>query len=45
MCDQVRLIEETDGAAAEAHRVEIQDARLHYRERTEKVYYVILGRG
>ena len=45
-CGQIRpLIEEHDGAAAEVHHVEIQDAKLHYHERTDEVYYVIAGRG
>jgi mannose-6-phosphate isomerase-like protein (cupin superfamily) len=45
-CGQIRcLIEEKDGAAAEVHHVEIHDARLHYHERTDEVYYVISGRG
>ena len=45
-CGQIRpLIEERDGAAAEVHHVEIQDAKLHYHERTDEVYYVIAGRG
>ena len=32
-----------DGAAAEVHHVEIRDARLHYHEKTDEVYYVIEG--
>ena len=45
-CGQIRcLIEEKDGAAAEVHHVEIHDARLHYHERTDEIYYVISGRG
>jgi mannose-6-phosphate isomerase-like protein (cupin superfamily) len=45
-CGQIRpLIEEADGAAAEVHHVEIQDARLHYHERTDEVYYIIAGHG
>jgi mannose-6-phosphate isomerase-like protein (cupin superfamily) len=45
-CGQIRcLIEEKDGAAAEVHCVEIQDAKLHYHERTDEVYYVIAGQG
>ena len=45
-CGQIRcLIEEKDGAAAEVHHVQIQDARLHYHERTDEVYHVIAGRG
>ena len=39
------MIEESDGAAAEVHHVEIQDARLHYHEKTDEVYYVIDGEG
>ena len=45
-CGQIRpLIEEQDGAAAEVHHVEIEDAKLHYHERTDEVYYVIEGEG
>ena len=45
-CGQIRcLIEENDGAAAEVHHVQIRDAKLHYHERTDEVYYVIAGRG
>ena len=45
-CGQIRpLIEEADGAAAEVHHVEIHDAKLHYPERTDEVYYVIDGEG
>jgi mannose-6-phosphate isomerase-like protein (cupin superfamily) len=45
-CGQIRpLIEEHDGAAAEVHHVEIQDAKLHYHERTDEIYYVIDGEG
>jgi mannose-6-phosphate isomerase-like protein (cupin superfamily) len=45
-CGQIRpLIEEHDGAAAEVHHVEIHDAKLHYHERTDEVYYVIRGQG
>ena len=45
-CGQIRcLVEEKDGAAAEVHHVQISDARLHYHERTDEVYYVIAGRG
>ena len=45
-CGQIRcLIEEKDGAAAEVHHVQIRDAKLHYHERTDEVYYVIAGRG
>jgi mannose-6-phosphate isomerase-like protein (cupin superfamily) len=45
-CGQIRpLIEESDGAAAEVHHVEIDNAKLHYHARTDEVYYVIAGRG
>ena len=45
-CGQIRcLIEEKDGAAGEVHHVEIQDAKLHYHERTDEFYYVLSGKG
>src|SRR6202790_1551754 len=45
-CGQIRcLIEEKDGAAGEVHYVEIQDAKLHYHQRTDEFYYVIDGVG
>jgi len=45
-CGQIRcLIEEKDGVAAEVHHVEIRDAKLHYHERTDEIYYVIAGKG
>ena len=45
-CGQIRcLIEEKDGAAGEVHHVQIQNAKLHYHERTDEFYYVIAGRG
>jgi mannose-6-phosphate isomerase-like protein (cupin superfamily) len=45
-CGQIRcLIEEQDGAAGEVHHVQIQDAKLHYHERTDEFYYVISGKG
>jgi len=45
-CGQIRpLIEEQDGAAAEVHHLEITDAKLHYHERTDEIYYVIGGEG
>ncbi|MBI1900542.1 MAG: cupin domain-containing protein [Planctomycetia bacterium] len=45
-CGQIRcLIEEKDLAAAEVHHVEIENAKLHYHERTDEVYYVIDGQG
>lgn len=45
-CGQIRpLIEEKDGAAAELHHLEITDAKLHYHERTDEIYYIIEGEG
>jgi mannose-6-phosphate isomerase-like protein (cupin superfamily) len=45
-CGQIRpLIEETDGAAAEVHHLEITDAKLHYHERTDEIYHIIGGHG
>src|SRR5882757_1356751 len=45
-CGQIRpLIDEHDGAAAEVHHVEIRDAKLHYHEKTDEIYYVIEGEG
>ena len=45
-CGQIRcLIEKKDEAAGEVHHVQIQDAKLHYHERTDEVYYVIDGEG
>jgi mannose-6-phosphate isomerase-like protein (cupin superfamily) len=45
-CGQIRcLVEEKDGAAAEIHHVQIQDAKLHYHARTDEFYYVIAGQG
>jgi mannose-6-phosphate isomerase-like protein (cupin superfamily) len=45
-CGQIRcLVEEKDEAAAEVHHVEIQDAKLHYHERTDEFYFVIAGKG
>ena|SRR3990172_5938425 len=45
-CGQIRcLIEERDGAAGEVQYVEIQDAKLHYHERTDEFYYIIDGQG
>ncbi|NIP91938.1 MAG: cupin domain-containing protein, partial [Akkermansiaceae bacterium] len=34
-----------DLAAAEVHHVEIQDAKLHYHEKTDEIYYIIDGEG
>lgn len=45
-CGQVRsLIEACDGAAGEVLLVEIDDAKLHYHQRTDEFYYVISGAG
>jgi mannose-6-phosphate isomerase-like protein (cupin superfamily) len=45
-CGQIRpLVEAKDGAAAEVHHVEIEDAKLHYHARTDEFYYVISGQG
>ena len=45
-CGQIRpLVEEADGAAAEVHHVEIQDAKLHFHAQTDEFYYVIDGEG
>ena len=45
-CGQIRcLVEEKDGAAGEVHLVQIQDAKLHYHERTDEFYYVVSGQG
>jgi mannose-6-phosphate isomerase-like protein (cupin superfamily) len=45
-CGQIRCaIEEKDGAAGEVHHVEIDNAKLHYHERTDEFYYVIDGQG
>jgi mannose-6-phosphate isomerase-like protein (cupin superfamily) len=45
-CGAIRcLIEESDGAAGEVHHVEIENAKLHYHDRTDEFYYVIDGQG
>ena len=45
-CGQIRtVIEEKDGAAAEVHHLEITNARLHYHEHTDEIYYVLDGEG
>lgn len=45
-CGAIRcLIEESDGAAGEIHHVEIEDAKLHYHQRTDEFYYIIDGQG
>ena len=45
-CGQIRpVLEEKDAAAAEVHHLEITDAKLHYHERTDEIYYVLEGQG
>ena len=45
-CGAIRcLIGESDGAAGEVHQVEIENAKLHYHERTDEFYYIIDGQG
>jgi mannose-6-phosphate isomerase-like protein (cupin superfamily) len=45
-CGVVRsLIEEQDQAVAEVLYVEIDNAKLHYHQRTDEIYYVIDGQG
>lgn len=45
-CGQIRcLVEEADGAAAEVHHVQIDDAKLHYHAKTDEFYYIIEGQG
>lgn len=45
-CGLIRpLIGAEDGAAAEVHHLEITDARLHYHQRTDEIYYVLSGQG
>lgn len=45
-CGAIRcLVVEEDGAAAEVHHVQIDDAKLHYHEHTDEFYYVIDGQG
>jgi len=45
-CGQIRpLIEEKDEAAAEVHHVEIENAKLHYHQNTDEIYYIIDGSG
>ena len=39
------LIEASDHAAGEVHHLEINDARLHYHERTDEFYYILGGVG
>ncbi len=45
-CGQIRpLLEEKDGAAGEVHHLQITDAKLHFHERTDEIYYVLEGQG
>ncbi len=45
-CGQVRcLIEDRDGAAGEVIHVEIDNAKMHYHERTDEFYYIVDGEG
>ncbi len=45
-CGLIRtVIEESDEAAAEVHHLEITDAKLHYHQRTDEIYYIIGGQG
>ena len=45
-CGQIRpLVEEKDGAAAEVHHLEITEAKLHFHQRTDEIYYVLEGNG
>lgn len=45
-CGQIRpLIDEKDEAAAEVHHLEITNAKLHYHQRTDEIYYVLDGQG
>src|SRR5437660_4735123 len=45
-CGQIRpLLKEKDGGAAEVHHLQITDAKLHFHERTDEIYYVLDGQG
>ena len=45
-CGQIRpLLKEKDGAAAEVHHLQISNAKLHYHQRTDEIYYVLDGQG
>src|ERR1041384_8027740 len=45
-CGQIRpLLEEKDVAAAEVHHLQITNAKLHYHQRTDEIYYVLDGQG
>jgi mannose-6-phosphate isomerase-like protein (cupin superfamily) len=45
-CGLIRpLLEEQHQAAAEVHHLEITDAKMHFHERTDEIYYILAGRG
>ncbi len=45
-CGEIRpLLVERDGAAAEVHHLQITNAKLHYHQRTDEIYYVLDGQG
>src|SRR5207245_8981432 len=45
-CGQIRpLLEDQDGAAAEVHHLHITNAKLHYHQQTDEIYYVLDGQG
>src|SRR6266516_1148682 len=45
-CGDIRpLLEDRDGAAAEVHHLQITNAKLHYHQRTDEIYYVLDGQG
>ncbi len=45
-CGRIRpLLEESHHAAAEVHHLEITDAKMHYHERTDEIYYILGGEG
>ena len=45
-CGTIRMvIEEADHAAGEVYHLEITDAKLHYHEHTDEIYYVLDGQG
>ena len=46
-CATPEVIDQTTRTSSicEVHHVQIQDAKLHYHERTDEFYYVISGRG
>jgi len=39
------LLEDKDSAAAEVHHLRITNAKLHYHQRTDEIYYVLDGQG